>query len=54
MAELIGLWTLLETTKEKDIQRLQVFGDSKLVIDWAMNKVSIRNIRLDPITREIR
>jgi len=30
------------------------FGDSKLVIDWDMNKVNIQNIRLEPITREIR
>jgi ribonuclease HI len=52
--EIIGLWNLLEATKEKYIQRLQVFGDSKLVIDWDMNKVNIQNIGLEPIMREIR
>jgi ribonuclease HI len=38
--ELIALWTLLETTKKKDIRKLQVMGDSKLVIDWAKGKIS--------------
>lgn len=32
-AEFIGLWTLLETAKKKDIRKLQVMSDSKLVID---------------------
>jgi ribonuclease HI len=53
-AELIGLWNLLEAAKENDIQRLRVFVDSKMVIDWAMNKINIQNIRLEPIMREIR
>jgi hypothetical protein len=33
--ELKTLWTLLETTKQKDVWKLQVLGDSKLVIEWA-------------------
>jgi hypothetical protein len=39
--ELIALWTLLETTKQKDIRKLHVLGDSKLAIDWAQGKLSI-------------
>jgi ribonuclease HI len=30
--EFIALWTLLETTIKKDVKKLQVMGDSKLVI----------------------
>jgi ribonuclease HI len=52
--ELIALWTLLETTKQKDIRKLQVMGDSKLVIDWEKGKLSIQNINLANITRDIR
>jgi hypothetical protein len=37
---------LLETTKKKDIRKLQVMGDSKLVIDWAKGKFSFQNINL--------
>jgi ribonuclease HI len=31
--EFIALWTLLEMEKTKDVRKLQVLGDSKLVID---------------------
>lgn len=53
-AELIALWTLLETAKQKDVRKLQVLGDSKLVIDWAKWKISIQNINLANIMRDIR
>lgn len=39
-AELIALWTLLEAGKQKDVRKLHVLGDSKLVIDWAKGKIS--------------
>jgi ribonuclease HI len=52
-AELIALWTLLETTKQKDIWKLQVLGDSKLVIEWAQGKISIQNNNLTSVMREI-
>jgi hypothetical protein len=51
--ELIALWTLLETSKKKDIRKLQVLGDSKLVIDWAQGKISIQNTNLATVMREI-
>jgi ribonuclease HI len=53
-AELIALWTLLETTKEKNMTKLQVFGDSKLVIDWARGQNNIQNPRLASILRDIK
>jgi ribonuclease HI len=53
-AELIALWTLLETTKEKNLTKLQVFGDSKLVIDWARGLNNIQNPRLASILRDIK
>jgi hypothetical protein len=40
--EFIALWTLLETDRKKDIKKLQVMGESKLVIDWAHHKVIIK------------
>ena len=52
--ELIALWTLLEAKKQKDIMKLQVTGDSKLVIDWAKGKISIQNINLANIMQDIR
>jgi ribonuclease HI len=52
--ELIALWTSLETTKKKDIRKLQVMGDSKLVIDWAKGKISFQNINLANILRDMR
>jgi ribonuclease HI len=53
-AELTALWTLLEAAKEKSIRTLQVFGDSKIVIDWAMGKASIQNQLLETIMRDIK
>jgi ribonuclease HI len=52
--EFIALWTLLETTKKKDIRKLQVMGDSKLVIDWARQKNSSQDIILATIMRDIK
>jgi ribonuclease HI len=53
-AELIALSTLLETTKKNDNMKLQVMGYFKLVIDWAKGKMSIQNIILVNILRDIR
>ena len=33
--------------------KLQVMGDSKLVIDWAKGKISIQNINMANILRDI-
>jgi hypothetical protein len=37
---------LLETAKEKNLSKLQVFGDSKLVIDWERGINNIQSPRL--------
>jgi ribonuclease HI len=52
--EFIALWTLLNVAKEKDLRKLQVMGDSKLVIEWAQGRVNIQNIHLSNILRDIR
>jgi hypothetical protein len=44
----------LETTKEKNIEKLQVFGDSKMVIVWASEKISIQNPSMATIVRDIK
>jgi ribonuclease HI len=53
-AELIAMWTLLEMTKQKDIKKLQVMGDSKLAIEWAQGKLEIQNVNLENILRDIK
>jgi len=41
MSEFIALWTLLETTKGKNVNKLQVTSDSKLVIDLVNGKICV-------------
>lgn len=53
-AEFIALWTLSEAAVKKDIKKLQVLGDSKLVIEWAKQKVNVQDIRLEPLLRDIK
>lgn len=53
-AELIALWTLLEAEKEKNVTKLQVFGYSKMAIDWANGKISMQNPNLATIMRDIK
>jgi ribonuclease HI len=48
-AELIAMWTLLETGKENNLNKLQVFGDSKMATEWARDKISIQNPNLENI-----
>jgi ribonuclease HI len=53
-AELIAMWTLLETTKKKDIKKLQVMADSKLAIESTQGKLEIQNDNLENILRHIK
>jgi ribonuclease HI len=53
-AELIALWTLLETAKEKNMSKLQFFGDSKMVIDRARGINNIQKHRLASLLRDIK
>jgi hypothetical protein len=48
------LWSLLEDAKVKDVKKLQVLGDFKLVIDWAHQKNKFQNIWLTLIMRDIK
>ena len=45
-AELSALWATLKITKDKQIDRLNIYGDSKIVIEWAQGRNSIRSPRL--------
>jgi hypothetical protein len=45
---------LLEATIKKDIRKLQVMGDSKLVIDCSHQKVTATYVRLTPLLRNIK
>jgi ribonuclease HI len=40
--ELLGLWVLLIFARVRMIDQFQVVGDSKLMIDWALNKCSFK------------
>ena len=53
-AEFIALRTLLEIASIKDVKKLQIMGDSKLVIDWARKKATISDVRLEPLLRDIK
>ena len=52
--EFIALWTLIERAKKKDVRKLHVMGDSKLVIDWERGKNSAQDIHLSTILRDIK
>jgi hypothetical protein len=41
-AELLGLWVLLFFSRVQKLEHLQVYGDSKLMIDWDLNKCSFK------------
>jgi ribonuclease HI len=43
-AEMLGLWALLTMDLKLDLECLQVFGDSQVIINWAMGKGKLRNI----------
>jgi len=39
-----AMWILMKGAVEKGLKHLQVFGDSKLLMDWANNKCRIENL----------
>ena len=41
-AILSALWATLKITKDKQIDKLNIYGDSKIVIEWAQGRNSIR------------
>ena len=52
-AELFGLNLLLSLALDKHLTKLQVFGDSQLVINWVFGKYRIQNIQLAQILHEV-
>ena len=45
-AELLGLKLLLTLSLDNNIKKVQIFGDSQLVLNWAAGKFHIQNIQL--------
>lgn len=52
-AEFAGLWALLHSAINQDIQKIQIMVDSKLVIGWARKRVAMANIGLSCLLQEI-
>ena len=52
-AELSALWATLKVAKSAQIQEIQIYGDSKVVIDWANEKSTIRALHLEHLLEEI-
>lgn len=52
--ELEALWAVLKVTQSKLILRIQMYGDSKMVIDWAKEKRHIIETHLQYFLIEIR
>lgn len=48
-AEFSAMWTLLYYANMLDLRKMQVFGDSKVVIDWANRRVQIQVVKLQPL-----
>lgn len=46
-SELLALWGLLFFAIHKKFLALQVRGDSKAIIDWALNKHEIHSVELE-------
>jgi len=47
--EFYSLWLLLKCVANRETERVQVMGDSKLLMDWANDKIRIENMGLGPI-----
>ena len=52
-AELCALKLLLRLTRKHNLNKIQVFGDSQLVINWASGKYRLLNIELDMILQDV-
>ena len=52
-AELWALWATLKVAKSSQIQEIQIYRDSKVVVDWANEKNSIRAPHLQHLLVEI-
>ena len=52
-AELSALWITLKVVRSSHIQDIQIFGDSKVVVDWENEKNTIRVPHLQHLLAEI-
>ena len=53
-AKLSALWSILKIAAEKNVQELQLCGDSKLTIDWENGQLQINALHLQHLLRAIR
>jgi ribonuclease HI len=53
-AELLGVWATLTLASRLHFSKLQVFGDSEIVINWLNNKGNLNVISLDCWKERIR
>ena len=47
--EFLALWILLKVATKKQVRRLLVLGDSKLLMEWENERNQIRNMALELI-----
>ena len=52
-AELSALWATLKLAKDKHLPKLNIYGDSKAVIEWAQGRNDIRAPHLQNLLRAI-
>jgi ribonuclease HI len=52
--EFIALWTLLEAGIKKVVRKLQVLGNSMLVVEWEKQKIKFQDIRIESLLRDIK
>lgn len=53
-AELSALWAVLRVAIHKQVTRLQLLGDSKMVVDWAKGRIQISAPHLQYVMAIIR
>jgi ribonuclease HI len=46
-AELMGVWATLILAKQWNIQKIQILGDSKVVIDWLNHRGKLQAIDIE-------
>ena len=52
--ELSALWATLKIANDKQLKRVHIYGNSKVVIDWEIGKNDIRSPHIKNQLREIR